>query len=345
MDATWRLAEDPEQWLSRVARALSPVLDQGSGVQTLGVSFGAERHQLSTPVLHGGTSRWNTMWLENWWKPVVEPLDSPTFLAMLGQGPVCSAQQLWSRLPPQLPSLSLQLESLSDQGWSHAFRREPAPEPPRLFYVDSLNLFVHDRSSGEALCVVANRPDIVSPGELSRTRRTFSSIVSHLRVALRTRGRLRTQALLTQAEAIFAPDGAVLDASGSARRRAARVALRDAVCRLERARTAKTDTQVDDALRLWPQLTSGRWSIIDAFDTDGRRYLVAVPNEEAPSLSALSPREEEVVRAVAEGQSNKEIAWKLGRSTSTVATFISRGCRKLGVTSRAQLVSLVRSVD
>lgn len=347
IDATCRLADAPQEWLSKIAGALSPAMDQGVGVQTLSVSFGAQAHTLSEPMLHGGTSRWNTVWKENWWRPVVEPLDSPTFLAMLSLGPFCSAQQLWARLPSQLPLFQAQLETLSEQGWSHAFRRasEPEPEPSRLFYLDSLNLFVHDRGSGEALCVVANRSELVSPAELAHARKTLSAVVPQLRSALRARGRSRTKGLLEQAAAIFSPDGSMLDASGSARCRAARLALRDAVCRLERVRAARTDGQVDDALRLWQQLGSGNWSIVDAFDSGGRRYLVALPNDEPPPRCPLSPREDEVVRGVVQGLSNKAIAWELGLSTPTVSTLISRAYRKLGVTSRAGLIRLVRARD
>lgn len=347
LDATCRFAEDPAQWLSNVAGALSPVMDQGVGVQTLGVSFGAATHHLSAPLLYRGTSRWNTVWTENWWKPVVEPLDSATFLAMLSQGPLCSAQQLWARLPSLLPTFSDQLDSLSEQGWSHAFRREPQPapepEPSRLFYVDSLNFFVHDRASGEALCVVANRSELVAAPELTRARKALSSVVPHLRTVLRARAGLRTKALLAQAEAIFSPGGSVLDASGSARSREARAALRDAVRRLERVRAARTDGQAEDALQLWQQLSEGRWRIIDAFDSDGRRYLVALPRDEAPSRCPLSPREEAVLRGVAEGLANKAIAWEFGISTPTVSTLIARAARKLGVTSRAQLILAAQS--
>lgn len=347
MNATCRLAEAPERWLSNVGAALAPVVDRGVGVQTFGVSFGAHHHQLSAPLVYRGTSQWNTVWMENWWKPVVEPLDSPTFRAMFSLGPFCSAQELWDRLPARLPAFSRHFERLCEDGWSHALRPEPTPEcdPPRLFYVDSLNLFVHDEPSGEALCVVANRPEVISANDLALTRRNLTGVVPHLRAGLRIHGRLRTRGLLAQAEAIFRPDGSVVHATGCARARAARRALRDAVRRLESVRAAKTDAQVDDALRLWPQLSSGHWDVIDAFDSDGRRYLVALPKEVRPTLASLSPREQQVVRHVAAGCSNKEIAWELGLSTPTVATLLSRGARKLGVASRVALVRLVQSLD
>jgi DNA-binding NarL/FixJ family response regulator len=57
----------------------------------------------------------------------------------------------------------------------------------------------------------------------------------------------------------------------------------------------------------------------------------------APS-SALSEREREVVRYVAHGYSNKEIAGKLDVSVKTVETYRYRATEKLGLHSRADLV-------
>ena len=57
----------------------------------------------------------------------------------------------------------------------------------------------------------------------------------------------------------------------------------------------------------------------------------------APS-TALSDREQEVMRHVAHGYSNKEIATKLDVSVKTVETYRYRAGEKLGLTSRAELV-------
>ena len=58
----------------------------------------------------------------------------------------------------------------------------------------------------------------------------------------------------------------------------------------------------------------------------------------APS-SPLSERELEVMRQVTRGYSNKEIATKLDVSVKTVETYRYRAGEKLGLTSRADLVS------
>jgi DNA-binding CsgD family transcriptional regulator len=55
-------------------------------------------------------------------------------------------------------------------------------------------------------------------------------------------------------------------------------------------------------------------------------------------LAPLSPREQEVVRLVAEGKSNKEIASALAITVRTVETYRARLMLKLRATSTAQLV-------
>ena len=53
----------------------------------------------------------------------------------------------------------------------------------------------------------------------------------------------------------------------------------------------------------------------------------------------LSEREAEVVRLIARGFSNKEIAAQLGLSSKTVETYKARSLEKLGLSSRSDLVS------
>jgi two-component system, NarL family, response regulator LiaR len=56
-----------------------------------------------------------------------------------------------------------------------------------------------------------------------------------------------------------------------------------------------------------------------------------------PSMNALSPREEEVVRCVALGMRNAEIAKELSISEQTVKTHLTSVFRKLGVRDRVEL--------
>jgi len=59
-----------------------------------------------------------------------------------------------------------------------------------------------------------------------------------------------------------------------------------------------------------------------------------VPVEPASRLDALSPREQEILRGIALGQSNKEIARALGIAETTVKIHVQHILRKLDVSSR-----------
>lgn len=63
-----------------------------------------------------------------------------------------------------------------------------------------------------------------------------------------------------------------------------------------------------------------------------------VGREAGPEQAELSDREEAVLRLLAEGYSNKEIAARLELSIKTVETYKARGMEKLGFDSRVDLV-------
>ncbi|MER3393762.1 MAG: response regulator transcription factor, partial [Microcella pacifica] len=59
-----------------------------------------------------------------------------------------------------------------------------------------------------------------------------------------------------------------------------------------------------------------------------------------PAPAALTPRETEVLRLVAEGLSNREIGERLFLGEATVKTHLLRTFEKLGVSDRTRAVTL-----
>ena len=86
--------------------------------------------------------------------------------------------------------------------------------------------------------------------------------------------------------------------------------------------------------------------LVAAFQSQGAPVEPAKPQapEDAPAgvapvaedLSPLSPREEDVLREIARGMSNKEIARTLDIAETTVKIHVQHILRKLGLTSRVQ---------
>jgi two-component system nitrate/nitrite response regulator NarP len=79
----------------------------------------------------------------------------------------------------------------------------------------------------------------------------------------------------------------------------------------------------------------GRWIDKEALEQ------VAAPDSGTPT-AALTPRETDVVRCVARGRRNKEIARDLRISEGTVKMHLHNLYEKLGVSSRTELALLVR---
>jgi two-component system response regulator NreC len=72
--------------------------------------------------------------------------------------------------------------------------------------------------------------------------------------------------------------------------------------------------------------------------------LMATGEDGATDGVALSEREREVVRLIANGYTNPEIAEKLNVAERTVKTYRARAIEKLGFSSRAEITAYVRRI-
>ena len=171
-----------------------------------------------------------------------------------------------------------------------------------------------------------------------RAAHLWHRLAAHISAGNRLRGALETLVksegdLSNHAEAILTPDGKVEHAEGAAEPRAARNALRAALVRIDAARSEQVDGK--RSVELWRGLVAGRWSLVEHFERDGRRYYLAQKNDpELASDRALTPRERQILAYAELGNSNKLIAYTLGLSSSTVATLLGKARRKVGLADR-----------
>jgi len=167
-----------------------------------------------------------------------------------------------------------------------------------------------------------------------RTQQTWRRVIAHVSAASRLRSTLAAAVganadLSSQAEAVLSASGRVEHATGPAEARGARESLREALVRMDRARSRRADPE--ECVELWRGLVAGRWSVVEHFESDGKRYYLAHKNDvELAAHRALTPREEQVLGYAERGHSNKLIAYSLGLSISTVSTLLSKARRKLG---------------
>ncbi len=189
-------------------------------------------------------------------------------------------------------------------------------------------------TAGGGVCLVSLLPQITKLRPAVRAR--LSRVAAHLGVGQRYRQLLKKN----NREAIFSANAKLLHAEGDATTREARATLTRAVVALDRARGKQRRTDPDGALEAWKGLVDARWSLVDEFETDGKRFIVARENEPiSPPLPALSKRERQIVGYLAIGHTSKLIAYELGISDATVRVLLHRAMQKVKVTSRKDLVA------
>jgi len=151
-------------------------------------------------------------------------------------------------------------------------------------------------------------------------------------------------ALPCGAEAVLDPTTyRVVDAAGSGKDRDVVEKLRDSARRIDHARGRLRKTDPAEALETWRALVRGRWSMLDWFDSDGRRFVLGIPNPpELGDPRGLTEREHQVATYAALGESGKLIGYRLGVSKATVSGALDGAMHKLGVKTQPQLAEKMR---
>jgi DNA-binding NarL/FixJ family response regulator len=240
---------------------------------------------------------------------------------------------------------------------SHFFRSGPAVaslsealytrEPGLASVVQQItNGVVHDKlavkgltGQGSALILCWLFSERIVPTAQERHR--WQCVASHLGAGLRLRKFAQALDLdSSPVEAIFDGAGKLHEAREGAEHPTARTALRKSVYRLDQLRTRHGRSDPDRALAAWEGLVQGRWSLVDHFDSDGRRFVLAVKNDPRfPDPRGLTLRERQVAEFIGQGHSGKEISYMLGISPSAVTNCTTRAVRKLGLSSLTELAA------
>jgi len=195
--------------------------------------------------------------------------------------------------------------------------------------------------SGYAVIFNAPSPDLRRPTRYERS--TWSRIAAHIGASARLRrviAKISKGDLAASADAVLSPSGSMVHGDERAQSPDDRDCLRRAAKAIDRARS-KARGNEDEALDLWQGLVAGRWSLIEQFDSDGRRFMVARRNDpQVTDPRALGLRERQVLAYVAMGHPAKLIAYSLGVSPSSVSTTRRAAMRKLGLQTTADVVRL-----
>lgn len=309
IEAVYAATPDEASWLRGVASAAAPVVDQGLGMV-------AERF-----VADAGGARYT----------------SGVALGEHGEALLVSNRNMVAEVRERgLPGFLTQVSLLSSLACppsieSGFIERHIASVGGLGGATDILGIVGAD-TSGRGLVLAAAVPKGFQLSQAFVKRWRY--VLSHLASATR----LRDADAATPDEAVLDASGKLHHASGAATARDAQIALRRAARAIDRARAARKHAP-EAALEAWQALVDARWSLVDRFEADGKSYLIARPNPpRPPPLRALAERERAVTSLAALGRSNKLIAYELGLSVGTVASYLLRAQKKLGASSRAGLI-------
>lgn len=316
VEAAYRVEQDEGAWLAGIRRAALPLLDRGLGGSAFLYDASDIRH----------LRVWSFLGDDN--------ADGNVVRAIEASGPE-RARWIFRSQACRTASEGPEFKTPT----AHAFFRSLGFED--LLFVNGAD------ATGRGCFLTARLPKRSKVSH--EDNETWSRVAAHLASGFRLRARLDRagthRSSFDHAEVVLSPRGKIQHLAAELAyedlsERAATSALRDAAVAVDAARTRKGGRSTS-ALATWKSMTAARWTLVDHFDTDGRRYLVACANSTTiPEPSSLSDRERQAMSYAALGHSNKLIAYELGVSTSTIGVLLHRAMRKLGVGTRKDAIAI-----
>ena len=326
VEASYDLEVENDEWLPNIMRAGLPIFDRGLGLAGLIGVKPPTPGPIDIKAMHVASG----------------PLDFPMrHMAAMAE------------FPPDL------LHEETMHGNVSTMSEQTAPQPWML-----ATWTRHVSYASDGLGVTALDPDgygihLMAPLSEVTTLRTgerqqFQMMAAHLASGHRLKRAMQTQGggddepiLPLGADAVIdTKDLRVTDAVGEAASPTRVEVLRQRAVAIDRARGRLRRDDPEQALKIWLALVEGRWSLVDWFDSDERRYILAIPNPPGTrDPRALTKRESQVVGYAALGESHKIIGYRLGIARSTVTNTLRSAMRKLGVSTQAQLVRKLRGME
>lgn len=311
LSAGYQLQPETKDWVRGLVQAATPALDDGLGV--LGYTYDASDPRNPTITSFATSERFDPRWLGPFNKEV-QSASGTTSLHPAGfdawRGVTCGQASQVAGMKNIVPL------------FAHLGGAK-----------DSFAINARD-TSGKGLWL--GGPMRSTSPVSARRIEVFTRLAAHLSSAMR----LRVPATPPTPAAVMAPGGKLLHAEDPVAA-AERDHLREATLAFDSARTQKMRDDVSEATRRWRPLVESRWSLLDEFDSDGRRFVIAVQNAPPTAGNAprqLSEREVQVLSHAQLGHTNKVIAYELGLAASTVRVLLHRAARKLGASTREEAV-------
>jgi DNA-binding CsgD family transcriptional regulator len=326
LEATYAGAVDEDTWLRGVLTAAGPWLDRGLGA-----------------MAHRFVHRDETLWLGGQ-IGVGAAIDAGEAIARAWRERM---DALWAdpenrvmvqRFYPAAPVVSSfrELAQLDDDGMEEL--ASSVGLSPTHHFGDAFGV-VAGNPSGEG-CVLYSISGTALRGASARWTRAERALWLRIATHIATGYRLvRKEATV---DAVLDPNGKVQHLEAGAV--ASRETLVDAARAVERARGALRRTDPERAVAIWKGLVEGQWTLVDHFDHDGRRFVVARRNPpDARAWHTLTDSEMSVLYYAAHGHPYKLIAYELGIAVATVTNRLASAARKVGAASRFELVTAYRA--